>query len=75
MFGCKHKFGKIEDGYQYCTKCGKAKAAPFRECEHKWEIINQFSIQITDNWTNGILYICQCTKCGDIKKNKIKSAD
>jgi len=65
MFGCKHKFGKIEeDGYQYCEKCGKA----FKpECVHNWEIISRSAIE---RWGNdvGILYGLKCKYCGDIKQ-------
>lgn len=34
---CLHKFGKVENGYQYCQKCGIAIAAPKINCNHKWE--------------------------------------
>lgn len=68
MFGCKHKFGRVDDRYQYCSKCGAAKTAPARECEHVWERVNKLT---EENRFNGSLvkvtYIMECTKCRDMK--------
>jgi hypothetical protein len=33
----RHKYGKVEDGYQYCIKCGKAILAPVAKCQHVWK--------------------------------------
>jgi len=68
MFGCKHKFGRVEDRYQYCDKCGTAKAAPARECEHVWQEVTQMN---TTSRLNGslqkITYVMKCTKCANMK--------
>ena len=54
---CFHKYGKVEDdGYQYCSKCGKAKKVP---CNHKWEIIAKCG--------NGQFVVSKCEKCGSIR--------
>lgn len=58
MFGCKHTFGKVEDGYQYCTKCGTAQAAP---CRHEWKIIGRKEGPATH------ANLCECQICGELK--------
>jgi len=35
---CKHKFNRIENGYQYCDKCGKAIPVI---CNHKWIVYRE----------------------------------
>ena len=52
---CFHKYDKIEDGFQYCKKCGKAKKAP---CIHFWEIC-------TDNKDEDII-VSRCKNCGKL---------
>jgi len=71
MFGCKHKFGKVEGQYQYCEKCGVARTVPH---EHRWEIINKF--QRTNRFTKpgdfvDMTYVLRCSICGKIKKEVI----
>jgi uncharacterized OB-fold protein len=67
----KCKYGKVEDGYQYCLKCGKAILAPQPKCQHKW--IREEEIEITSNgWVLGKLYIDCCKKCGELNKTYIK---
>lgn len=61
LFG--HNYGKIEEGYQYCKQCGKARTVP---CNHDWEIINEGSTYKFGSKT-GRFYILQCNNCGDIK--------
>ena len=69
MNWCNHKYGEIKEGYQYCKKCGKAKAAPKRECEHNWSTVSQYEYSnIINNNINNIVYVMRCSKCGDIKK-------
>jgi hypothetical protein len=67
MFGCKHVFGEIKDGYQYCTKCNKAIIV---ECSHSWETIDNLESFILGNLTS-IIYIQRCKKCGKIKSTEI----
>lgn len=64
MKECKHKFGKIKDGYQYCKLCNKAEPV---ECNHKWVKIDE--IRKVDSFFGSleITYILQCKECGDIK--------
>ena len=64
---CFHKYGKVKkDGYQYCSKCGKARAA---KCPHKW--IEYERISVLDEWANptpiGFKRVLMCSKCGDLK--------
>jgi len=76
MFGCKHFYGKVQDdGYQYCTKCRKAVAAPAKPqepvklCTHKWARKSSFtsSCRFT-NSINSETHIMECEHCGDMKK-------
>lgn len=72
MFGCKHKYGKIEDGYQYCEKCGLARPAPPRECEHKWVKHTEFEGgNILSNHISSHIYVMSCSNCGEIKQVKV----
>ena len=64
---CIHKYGKVEDGYQYCSKCGKAVVIP---CNHKWENIAERSSTLTGH-QNG--FIQQCEKCGELREWSIGS--
>lgn len=65
---CFHKFGKVEDGYQYCTKCGKAILVP---CNHNWETLSMRDLfRTTDGVKSliGTMYQLRCTKCGQISQ-------
>ncbi len=58
-----HKYGKIEEGYQYCTECGIATAVP---CKHVW--VNDSIYEIKDHYTGSIKRLDvyqQCKNCGD----------
>jgi hypothetical protein len=69
---CNHKFGKVEGNYQYCQKCGIAKAAPEVKCNHKWkrefveDVYHVFSGRI---YRKIILY--ECENCGETKQEVI----
>ncbi len=72
MFGCKHKFGKIQkDGYQYCLHCGIAIAPPLISCQHlQWEDIEIVDIE----WfgiSRGKIYVQKCKKCKKIISHRI----
>ncbi len=61
MFCYQHEYGKIEEGFQYCKKCGKA------ICVHKWEEVESF--EKIDNYTGNVVSIiklCKCKKCGEL---------
>ncbi len=76
MFGCKHKYGDVKEGYQYCKKCGKAICAPENSCIHKWEEIRR--LEINNPYGSiplGDIYVLKCNKCGEIKKVKITVGD
>jgi hypothetical protein len=68
---CFHRYGKIENGYQYCSKCGIAKAIP---CSHTWKLTNE--IVVTGGWSEtiplGYIYVYHCNRCGEVKQEKIK---
>jgi hypothetical protein len=64
-----HKYGKVEDGYQYCIKCGYARNIPH---EHHWIKTEQISVY----GSNGkipvaYVYVYNCSICGEIKKVRI----
>lgn len=67
----KHKYEKVEkDGYQYCSKCGKAILAPKQDCDHKWQRIDRVKISNIlwgQNYIVGHKYVLECQKCGCIK--------
>lgn len=62
LFG--HNFGKIEDRYQYCKKCGIAKPVP---CNHEWKIIEKAKVHDASGQPYTIRKQLQCQKCGDLK--------
>lgn len=71
---CKHKYGKIDNGYQYCEKCGKAIVAP---CAHKWKILQEihrypYSFGEKGDIPSGIVKIFICERCGITRKETIQ---
>lgn len=70
MFRCGHIYGEVrEDGFQYCTKCGKATEPEKQPCSHKWVI--QWEINNYKGLTTGLLMVC--TYCGELKNHKTTS--
>lgn len=69
MFQCKHKYGEVKDGFQYCEKCGKAISAPAKVCSHNWVNVNTFTVGTVFNANiSSYLYVMRCTNCGNMKK-------
>lgn len=67
----RHKYGKIEDGYQYCVKCGIAIVAP---CKHNWEKLYETTYNIETfggKWRSGTLLVYECSECKEIRKEFI----
>jgi hypothetical protein len=77
---CFHKYGRrTNDGYQYCSKCGKARKFP---CVHKWKMIKEVFIYYGDGWNipsindannqlpTGSKRIYECEFCGTMKTEK-----
>jgi hypothetical protein len=64
---CFHKYGKVEDGYQYCKKCGKAIVIP---CDHKWKHIENAQFEF-DVLPTKVIKILQCKNCGEMKNFRI----
>jgi hypothetical protein len=61
----QHKYGKIDNGYQYCSICGKALPVG---CSHEWEDKGHYSEKNTYNGNvYNVIYVLRCTKCGDMK--------
>ena len=80
MFKCKHKFEKKVDdkGYQYCKICGSARHVKREEepCSHKWHNVEAresrvFNIYSGNRNVADIIYVLQCTKCGEMKNHKL----
>lgn len=69
MFRCKHKYGAVQDDYQYCEKCGEAKAAPAKVCSHHWVRIE--TINSTSGPLGAIGYVLECTNCGTLKNHEV----
>ena len=71
----KHKWSeKKSDGYQYCTKCGKA------QCVHEYELIEKLkydskfemmALVDTDLGTH-MTYVSRCKTCGEINTVVVK---
>ena len=62
---CNHKYEKVEKGYQYCKKCGKAISVP---CNHKWKRI--FATEKKNSYSRRIeffLVASECERCREIK--------
>lgn len=68
---CRHKWGEIRDGYQYCKKCGKAILVP---CNHQWTIIQNNELYDYRSSTMPVYLekVLQCSKCGSIKKLSVE---
>ena len=75
MFPCKHKFGKVDDGYQYCIKCGKAIPVPAKQCEHKFIETDKLDYQGPFQNVYKALYIIKCTKCGILRRYDTSNDD
>jgi hypothetical protein len=67
---CKHEWGPISEGYQFCTKCNIAREVKSPECNHIWEQEHQskiYRIDIHDRSKQNeigteTIYIChKCT--------------
>jgi hypothetical protein len=72
MFGlwCSHIYGAVENGYQVCGRCGKARVVP---CSHKWAKCGE--TKITDGSPVPIAFIIiqKCERCGVIQQVKVKA--
>ena len=73
MFGCKHKFEKVDqDGYQYCIHCGKASlppVIPIPLCDHEWEELSGYSK--SDRFSGvqtSLVFTYRCKKCVEMRK-------
>ena len=74
---CKHKYGKVENSFQYCEKCGAARHISV-QCSHMWKTIS--NSDITRCLVKGIssdsdpvigeIFILKCQKCGEIIQKK-----
>jgi|AntAceMinimDraft_18_1070375.scaffolds.fasta_scaffold06517_5 hypothetical protein len=60
---CLHIWGRVENGYQYCTKCGLARTAG---CIHEWEIEQQYTVSREKKHIGDIIYY-KCKKCSQRK--------
>jgi hypothetical protein len=70
---CKHQWGPITNGYQYCAKCNLAKATPVITCEHDWQVEKENRIQRPSFTIKGELntigseIMYKCSKCSQRK--------
>ena len=71
---CRHKYGTVKDGHQYCDKCGKAVSAPERICGHEWtkkESYKERMAPLLGGRLTGLINIMECNHCGKMKKEVI----
>jgi hypothetical protein len=69
---CFHKYGKIEDGYQSCSKCGKIIPVPCNCIWKKLSVTEKCAIQDGQTRVVGEVYVLECTKCGDITQRTVR---
>jgi len=71
-FWCIHKWGEIKDGYQYCTKCNKARVV---NCSHVFTDKDRFTRSRVfpggGEMITAHVYTLQCSKCGDIISREV----
>lgn len=68
---CEHVFGKVENGYQYCEKCGIAILAPKFVCEqHKLVLVDKIQRSMWGQ-PKDIIYVSRCVNCGEIVKTSL----
>ena len=70
---CFHKWGKIEEGYQYCSKCNAARPV---KCNHKWVTLNSGDISRRSPYSGewrciGKSFYSRCEKCGEHQKEEL----
>lgn len=66
---CNHKYSTVnEQGFQYCTKCNKAKFVKVPECNHTFEIKSEFKKTNTMFNKVSYTYLLKCSKCGELKR-------
>ena len=74
MIHFNHKWGKVEDNYQYCTVCGKARPVPPPACNHVWEVVKEINL-IDGMWGSRLItgkaFIQRCTICGEMKEYRV----
>ena len=58
---CFHKFGKLENNIQYCSKCGKARRV---KCQHNYTLVEKYSITNYLGNNNRIIHVLKCVDCG-----------
>jgi transcription elongation factor Elf1 len=63
-----HKYGKVENRYQYCEKCGKARLV---KCNHKWDHVENVQFDL-DVLSTKVIRVLRCENCGEMKNFKIK---
>lgn len=73
-----HKFGEpnFEQLSQACLKCGKVIRIAPKPCEHVWKTIKEETYEEYNSNSvneNGLLYVLQCEKCGEIQERKIET--
>lgn len=72
IFGCKHKFGKVQScGFQYCEHCGFARQPKQNPCQHKWR--DKHTLEKGNELLGccEFIYVLQCEHCGDIKTKRV----
>jgi hypothetical protein len=78
-----HKFSHVEeDGYQYCSKCGKAVVPPQIPCAHDWVLVQNTEIKrplwdpsiIASHYPDNLPFFIrtyECSKCKALRNERI----
>jgi hypothetical protein len=70
---CKHIYGPLKDGVQYCNLCNKAHRV---ECAHKWVEKEVYKAGLDLNRSgrvNKIIHLLQCSHCGEMKNHVLEA--
>lgn len=67
---CFHRWGKVNAGYQYCSKCSKARIV---SCAHRWQAVKETRVFPDEHsrLPTKVRYTLRCQECGDLKKVEI----
>lgn len=73
---CRHKFGEIKAGYQYCQLCGEAVLAPHPCTEfHDWDDGERVVVKNGSGADIGLRILQKCTQCGERKEFTMGGTD
>ena len=65
---CRHVYGTVSAGYQYCTQCGAARTVP---CQHQWTTVKDGTYARPGTGVKyATWYLQRCQLCGALDEKK-----